>query len=434
MNQDIIRRRWPELYQFLFKSEHIPSAAVSLSPTPDPALIVNGIFLESGYDKNREAALQEQLIGSGSKNAWIYGLGTGILAQRLLRRKTLARLDIVILNVALAVHVLQHIPMPWLADRRVHLCYGNTIEKLRGPFAALPGCLRLADDPCSRLRDLIQQALATPYGHQQHDRAFASGLGQRIEKHVALFQEDADVADLFGQKKGQTAVVVAAGPSLTAQLPLLAVLRPDAFFIAVDAALMTLLHGALVPDFTVTIDPKSTVEKFFAVPQGQLEERGLVYFPTVTEQVLRSWPGKRYMAYSRQKMFQAARKRLPRGLLFASGSVIHPAVDLAVRMGADKIILAGADFSFPGGTTHTAGCAVEQVFSRDFKAHTVVNGHGHPVPTTPNLCGYLRDLEDYIAHKPQVQFCNIAKAGALIQGCRYLHLDGDRAVAQPATA
>ena len=40
------------------------------------------------------------------------------------------------------------------------------------------------------------------------------------------------------------------------------------------------------------------------------------------------------------------------GQLYVGGSVIHPAVDLAVKMGAARITLFGADFAFPMNKTH----------------------------------------------------------------------------------
>lgn len=42
-----------------------------------------------------------------------------------------------------------------------------------------------------------------------------------------------------------------------------------------------------------------------------------------------------------------------KGRLYCAGSVIHPAIDLVVKMGANKILLLGADFSFLDGKNHT---------------------------------------------------------------------------------
>lgn len=102
--------------------------------------------------------------------------------------------------------------------------------------------------------------------------------------------------------------------------------------------------------------------------------------------------------------------------------MIHPAVDLAVKMGGKQITLFGADFSFPMNRTH-AGWQDGELgpLLRDAR-HWVLDGHGQRVRTQLNFRGYLCELERYIHSHPEVAFFNTSRSGALIAGAAF-HAD-----------
>ena len=135
--------------------------------------------------------------------------------------------------------------------------------------------------------------------------------------------------------------------------------------------------------------------------------------------MLNAWKGKRYGGYSASPVYAALRQQYPRGQLHVGGSVIHPAVDLAVKMGASRITLFGADFAFPMNKTHAGwndgdlGPGVEQA------RHWVLDGHGQRVSTQLNFRGYLCELERYIAGHPQVRFSTAVGRARLIAGTQF---------------
>jgi len=65
------------------------------------------------------------------------------------------------------------------------------------------------------------------------------------------------IADLEGQTRGETAVVIAAGPSLHRSRPIDALKATDfdGMVIAVDGSLGYCLRNGVVPDYVVTVDP-----------------------------------------------------------------------------------------------------------------------------------------------------------------------------------
>ena len=73
------------------------------------------------------------------------------------------------------------------------------------------------------------------------------------------------------------------------------------------------------------------------------------------------------------------------------------------------------NFALPGGRSHVEGAAWSRTLDVGARPW-VLDGHGRRVPSLPNLVGYLRDLERYIAHHSRVRFVNGSRDGAAIRG------------------
>lgn len=413
-NLEIIQKRWPHV------AEHLSSApavrAEIAHDGPQPTLLIDGIHLSSSYERQSEADLQASLIPQGSAEAWVYGIGLGDLPRALLRRRALRRLNVVVLNPSVAVQTFSLFPhADWLEDERVHLLVAAQQQAIRAPFAAVPSCLQLADNASSRLRDLVHLELATPFIRKRHS-AESPEIKARLEENVPFLKTDKDVAELFGRFSGASVLVAGAGPTLSDHYERLLFRRSP--LIAVDAALKPLIAAGIVPEFVVTIDGNEhSVSRFFQEADlSSCVMSSLIYFPTVHRRVLEMWPGPRFAALSDSPLFNGIRQCIPRSRLFSSGSVIHPAVDLGVKMGAAQITLLGADFGYPDNSSHVDGCVVAQPVT--LGSEWVLGVQGQRIATMPNLRGYLRDLESYIAAQPQVDFFNGSSRGAHIAGTR----------------
>ena len=306
----------------------------------------------------------------------------------------------------------------WLQDPRVELSLAADEQEIVLPFFALPSELELAEDAAYRIRSrLVSEVMAT-YTKQR----FAPDLPRitgRLAKNLPLVVKDGDVATLFGSNPDATALVIASGPSLQHHLPRLAGLlqqHPEWKVLCVDTALAPLRQYGISVDLVVTIDDALTPDRLAS--QG-LTSVPLVYAPMVPHETLASWQGPRFTAYSISPVYEQLRHTHPKGLLHQGGSVIHPTVDLAVKMGCREIMLLGCDFAFPGGQTHTGwddgalGPVASQALS------WVLDGHGQRVSTNPNFTTYQIELERYMAGNPEVKFWNCSRDGAALLGCDY---------------
>ncbi|WP_248914794.1 motility associated factor glycosyltransferase family protein [Pseudomonas moorei] len=416
-NAQVIQRRWPALYSRLLMED----GEVLVEPLNglDSTFSVDGIQLTSRHDRLHEARIQAASLPLDKPRLHVYGTGLGDLPRVLLERPGLEKLYVHILNGALFKRVLQLLDhQQWLEHPHVELLFAGDLPDICTPFFALPAEMLLADDFNAKIRDRLVNEVHLSFNNRKFDPQ-SPFIQQRLQDCLEVLLADADVAQLFGTCIGREIYVIGTGPTLEGHFQRLAAVRGQAerpLFICVDTAYRPLRENGIAPDLVVSIDQRTS---FRHLPFEESDDIPLVYMPISDPQVLKAWKGKRYGGYSSSPIYAQLRQQHPRGQLHVGGSVIHPAVDLAVKMGAARITLFGADFAFPMNKTHTGwndgdlGPAVSQA------RYWVLDGQGERVRTQLNFRSYLCVLERYIAGHPQVSFFNSSRAGAMIAGTQF---------------
>lgn len=417
-NFQVIEQRWPAVAQRLLL-ENAGELQADLVEGLGSTLSINGIQLTSRHDRLAEADLQAASLPQDATMVHVYGTGLGDLQNRLLERAGLERLYVHVLNGAVFSLVLQVLDqMPWLADPRVVLLYAGDLAEIQLPFFALPAELVLADDYSAKIRDRLISEIHLDFTNREFDSQ-APEIVQRLQSTFNLVRDDRDVAELFGAFKGREAFVVATGPSLEQHFERLRGLNSQAqrpLLICVDTAYRPLITQGIRPDIVVSIDQRISARH---LPPEDTGDIALVYLPMADPSVIEAWQGRRYAGYSASPVYHQMRQQLPRGELYVGGSVIHPAVDLAVRMGAAQVTLFGADFAFPHDKTHAGWDDGDLGPQLDASRHWVLDGHGQRIKTQLNFRSYLCELERFVARHPQVRFYNSSRDGAMIVGTAF---------------
>jgi hypothetical protein len=417
LNATALQRRWPVLFSKLM-AEDRNSSQVEWVQGLSSTLSRAGIQLTSRHDRVAEARLQATTLPFESPVLHLYGTGLGDLQQVLLERPALEHLHVHVLNGALFAQVLEQLDQtPWLSDSRVELCYAADCADIQFPFFALPAELELADGLNAKIRDRLISEVHLSFNNRHFDPQSPEIL-QRLQENLERVRGDADVAELFDTQVGREIYVIGTGPTLEQHFTKLLAIRaqsPRPLFISVDTAYRPLLEHGIKPDLVVTVDKNISV-RHLPLADSDLP---LVYVPMSAPDVLQGWRGKRYAAYSASPMYAGLRQQISKAQLNVGGSVMHPAVDLAVKMGAARITLFGADFAFPMNKTHAGWSDGDLGPGAHLATHWVLDGHGQRVKTQLNFRGYLTVLERYIAEHPQVRFLNSSRAGAMIEGTTY---------------
>lgn len=418
LNAAVLQRRWPEVLSRLL-AEDSSTLQVERVKGLSSTLSCAGIQLTSRHDRVAEAQLQAATLPMESSILHVYGTGLGDLQQVLLERPALRHLNVHVLNGALFKHVLGQLDQSsWLHDSRVELCYAADSGDIQFPFFALPAELELADEQNAKIRDRLISEVHLSFNNLHFDPKSPEIL-QRLQSNLERVRADADVMELFDTQVGRHIYVIGTGPTLEQQFTKLLAIQnqsPRPFFISVDTAYRPLLEHGIKPDLVVTVDKNINARH---LPVAGSDDLPLVYVPMSDPSVLEGWKGKRYAAYSASPIYAVLRQQISKAQLNVGGSVMHPAVDLAVKMGAATVTLFGADFAFPMNKTHAGWNDGDLGPGAHLAKHWVLDGHGQRVKTQLNFRGYLNVLERYIADHPQVRFLNSSRAGAMIAGTTY---------------
>ncbi|SQH77577.1 conserved protein of unknown function, might belong to Motility accessory factor Maf [Shewanella benthica] len=419
-NLQIIQQRWPALALAL-NSQNIENLDAKLVTATNQTISVNGIQLSSRYNRLAEAQLLINQISTDERKVTVYGLGMGDVPSLLIDSKTVKQIDICILNLQVLALLLSYTDQTeWLDDSRVTIIHSPSQDRFDDNAISVLPDLLLASDENSRLRDLLVLENNREYANKKH-QSDDPKIIKRFKENQRLLEQDPDAASLSLIHTQNNALIVGAGPSLElhyeylrSQRALPIGLRP--LMIAVDTALMGLISEEIIPDIVVSIDSEIKKKHFPDVIPPSIK---LVYFPRVAYKVLIDWPGERFNAYSKNSLYDELDSHTPKLRLFSNGSVIHPAIDLAVYLNTKELTLFGCDFSYPNDKTHAFWEDGALGADASHAKHWVLNGHGKRVPTELNFRAYLRSLEHYIHTHPQVKFYQSSLEGALIHGAQY---------------
>ncbi|MDO6679638.1 motility associated factor glycosyltransferase family protein [Shewanella sp. 4_MG-2023] len=419
-NMQVINKRWPAIAAVISKQSfaHLETNLVSAT---EQTIRVNGIQLSSCYDRVGEAKLLiEHYQLSSQKKVAVYGLGMGDVPTVLLLTDV-EQIDVHPLNYALFAMLITYTDQSqWLMDKRVSLIFADNSIGLKRPRIAITPDLELVDDAHAAIRDVLVSDNVRAYNNQYHDKKLPETL-QRFNDNATFIEQMDDAALLLKTHKAKKVFVIGAGPTLEDSYDFLkkqqALKHNKPLLIAVDTAYMALAHNGVIPDIVVSMDALISMGHF---PEHIDKKTILVSLPTVTTDLLANWPGPQYMAYSQLPLFDDLCQQHNKMRLYTNGSVIHPAVDLAVKLGAKKITLFGADFCYPDNKTHAHwedGALGPS--AKTEKKHWVINGFGERVGTDLNFRGYLRSLEYYIHQTPNVRYFQASLKGAKISGSQF---------------
>jgi hypothetical protein len=259
---------------------------------------------------------------------------------------------------------------------------------------------------------------------------------KNIFKNCAHFFTLPGVEALRDGVRGFPAVILAAGPSQEAQLPLLEELQDRVILIAVDTAAQPLMQRHIVPDFIVTVDPQYINSHYVARMETYCDPAAcpvLVADPAVYPTVLRMYPGPMVLTssvFSPGKVIE--RFSGVKGSIAAGGSVATAAFDLGRILGAEPLFMLGLDLSYGMGKTHLSGSLVERYLLTRMNRFSPLLSHtlrymrgGEAVPLKDKRGGTVftdrrmllyRSWFEHQMRTEKRKICNITAGGLSIEG------------------
>lgn len=254
--------------------------------------------------------------------------------------------------------------------------------------------------------------------------AHAEAMERNALRNIPALARARGVKDFEGVLAGLPAIVVAAGPSLNAALPLLKAARGRAAVVAAGKPLKLLLSEGIVPEFAVTLDmteASASCFRGFSIPP----EVALAFDPDAWYEVAREFAGPKVSYQSDIEIDRWSRSFLgDRGTIEKGLSVAHTAFYFARATGADPILLVGVDLAFPGDRTHAEGVTMTWGGSTEGLGVgwvEIPGVSGRPVRTLPAFKSFVTAFESAIL-STRAKVVQTSEIGALIRGAETLPL------------
>jgi hypothetical protein len=260
------------------------------------------------------------------------------------------------------------------------------------------------------------------------------------------------IVSLRGSAKGRTAIVVAAGPSLTRNIDLLT--RPGArdrfVIIAVQTVLKQLLARGIRPHFVTAIDHHEISRRFYdGLTKEDVEGITLIADSKCNAAILEAFPGD-IRCPSEGTLDRilgqgvAGGLARPMGELPPGSTVAHAAYYFARFLGCDPVIFIGQDLGFTDGQYYSAGAAIHDVWSGELNEfntlemlewqriarmksllRTKIDQLGRPIYTDEQMSAYLVQFErDFAADRAKgLSIIDATEGGVAKQHTEILPLD-----------
>ena len=396
---------------------------------------IGSFYLHSPYDPIHEAnqISTKELNDPKINVVVIVGFGLGYLAEEVLKICAPQTQVIIveprsdILITALTCRAFDS----FLSDSRVTFILDSDTKK-----AAVKTSKKLGFDKLKNWKILTSQAQTRL--NQIYLKSYLDHLGACINQNVSSFSTSMNLSSYFLKNtvanldataespgvnlfadcwKNRPAVIVAAGPSLNKQLPVLRANQDKLLIVAVDKTWPILKAAGIKPHIVVAIDPRR--------PCSCDEPPEDVWFLTVgscNPEVVHSVSQQRIISYGNpvhEKIFQHIIGE--RGVLHTGGSVATNAFSFARLMGASPLIMIGQDLAYTGGASHASGYLWPKTLdeakgARGDGFREIEGYYGDRVQVDRQLDSYRKWYEDFIATFPNELIINATEGGAKIVG------------------
>lgn len=363
----------------------------------------------------------ESLTESGNEEYWVLGMGLGYHVRAILEKDSRNRVTILendwdVLKMALTYTDWRS----YFADGRMRILYEPDIFKLIGKlkeknvkaefFIYYPS-LRCVRD--AKAKELLEDYFVTTGTMREQGRALDRNFYMLQKKKLPECEK------LRGVFEGKRVVIVGGGPSVDIELENIGKYREKIVLVAVGTIARKLLDNGITPDVIVITEPwEGIYQQVEGLPTKNIP---LVLLATASETLLSSYEGPIYIAY--QEGYEASEKIAEEKgyMLFSTGgSVSTLAIDMAIKFGAEELILVGMDMAYTGGRSHAEGIGC--IIRDTSQLRCVLAVGGKMVYTSKNLDIYRKWIERRIEGAEALLVYNTSK-GARIQGTIEMGMD-----------
>ena len=383
-NLHLLASRFPELYEILHFSHYSPSELLDLVPatyvlapalkTPDVlTLKVDGKNIHSKYDPVQEAekisCTLKDMKACSHVDFCFMGLGLGYVIENFIKENK--KIVIAVVEPDIFIFIL------FLATRKLDAFFSHA------------SLILIPASPASETLSILESLNLNTYNsfyfsaslevsslwlkefktlQERNEKKHALNYNTLKKFYIRWFKNFIKNIDTTVHSDGLSvlkqvassfpAIIIAAGPSLDAQLPIIKEVQNESIIIAVDTSYKATLNHGIKPDFVVLMDGQYL--NYLHIAGKGCKDSILVSESAVYPQVFREQFGAVYLVSSFFPLGRYIEDFIEKkGHLVAGGSVATTAWDFARFIGCRPIIMAGLDLAFTQKKTHASYCHFE---------------------------------------------------------------------------
>lgn len=397
-------------------------------------------LMHPSYEAERWAMQFER---DGRKRVYcMFGLGTGIFAEKLLERMSTDSVLIIVEPLSEVCELFRTHANRLSGDGRVFVCVGENWESafLSGlsqyaAYEMVAGMMGLVHPVYDRLcaeeylrfmrtivnhRNFVHRNVATM-------RRFSEAFIRNIFANSVMLKNANFACELSKIIPAEIPViVVAAGPSLDKNIECLRAAKGRSVIVAVDTAIKYLMAKDIMPDITITIDAEKSPDDY-----ADIRSLGLpaIISSVANPKITGKLGGRIFMLYYEGfigKMLTGAGIDVPSDVC-QCGSVALAAFAWWYLLDSRCVIMIGQDLAYLGDSTHAGGIISAGVGG--VEGFTMIEGiDGKPVRSRPDWISYRDWLEQSIDELLRCdgrgkRVIDATEGGALIKGTEIMSLD-----------
>jgi hypothetical protein len=471
-NINYLKKKDPMLYKLLKKSEENkqePQVILEEAKNNQKTLKIKKdnktVYLHSKYDPDKEAELiidklAEREEITESTHVIFYGLGLGYHLDVFFRRFPQIEFSIYEPSFDVLIHYLnqkslKNLPLKQLitiqceGDNNGMCALFNALingGKKQSIICDLPSYQKIFAEEYTAFLNQFREVVKSMRSSMHTNYAFKK---RWILNSVINFKEVLTTPNILMENnavfKGQTAIMVAAGPSLDYEIENLKLIKENrsAYIFSVGSAINTLLHHHVLPDVVCTYDPTKENQLVFKT-MNELNETSIpmIFGSSVGFETLEEYKGLKYHTITSQDAISHyfLKVKNDQELITVSDAPTIAAVtlELIYKLGFYKVILVGQNLAYlnnkyyANGIDHQKTIEAEKEKGNYFqeipdidKIHgteMLIDVDGNEVNTNDGFINMKKTLEFYIKNY-DLLVVNATKGGAQIEGAEFIPLE-----------
>ncbi len=429
-NLEIILDNDKELYKQLqpeSKSEVGFQCEYTASGLPTVKCNYSGkeFYLHSNNNPQYEAIIIANSWYNEDKHKYIiYGLGLGYHISQLSEIDSYIEIDVYEANLTiLQLAAMYGVLGRCLLSGQVRVHYDPKCIKLAKKLSEVDEDTEFViHGPSQRIieEENIRDRMEEYFLHYQSVKNQKGILKGNFRSNVHNY--DSNVDELSHLWKDKDIYIIAAGPSLDLNYKILKNIGNNGIVLATGTVFKKLMTAGIRPDYVIISDGNARV--IGQISGLENESIPMLILSTAYKEFAIKYQGKKYLIcqegfsmaeeFAKEKGYKAYQ---------TGGSVSTTALDVAVSLGAKKIVFVGLDLAYPNNLVHAEGTSRRYLADVN-DLRTVKDVNGSLIKTSKHLDVYRRWIEERIRTTPNdIEFIDATEGGAFISGTKIMRLE-----------